>query len=357
MRNLIALFLLAAATTATAADGCDSSDACAETRSFVANVSNFRISKSGTQRLLTVTLTVRNTTAAPLTLGYVSDSAVAIDDNGNRYVVERPQSVRGMGVIAGGNIDAKFALPPGEAGDARFELAWNAPDEEPGTAFELDLAIREIAAAGGDAYKLGAEHSVHFARLSENTAATAPPDPCGGSPACYNAGVFIAEISQVTPSAMTRGARHHTVAINIRFRNVSDQPIILGYESGTSAGTDNFGNTYYWGRAGTHDTSVKGMGIVTARTADTQFALNPGQSRNATFNLVRYNAVAPIGEAWTYDVVIDELALLAGQQVQTVRQNSLNFRNVSPASTFTGTAANAEETANKVIDLFKKLGN
>ena len=134
-------------------------------------------------------------------------------------------------------------------------------------------------------------------------------------------------------------------------------PIILGYESGSSAGTDNFGNTYYWGRAGTHDTSVKGMGIVTARSADTQFGLNPGQSRNATFTLVRYNAVAPIGDAWTYDVVIDELEILPGQQVRTLRQNSLNFRNVSAATTFSGTAANAEETANKVIDLFKKLGN
>lgn len=357
MRTLIALFLVTAATTAAAADGCGGSDSCVETRSFVANVSNFRISKSGQQRLLTVTLTVRNTTAAPLMLGYVSDSAVAIDDNGNRYVVERPQSVRGMGVIAGSNVDAKFTLPPGESGDARFELAWNAADAEPGSAFELDLAIREIAAAGADSYKLGAEHSVHFARLTENTAATAPPDPCGGSPACYNAGVFIAEIAQVTPSAMARGVRHHTVAINVRFRNVSDRPIILGYESGSSAGTDNFGNTYYWGRPGTHDTSAKGIGLVTGRSADTQFGLNPGQSRNATFTLVRYNAVAPIGDAWTYDVVIDELEILPGQQVRTLRQNSLNFRNVSAATTFTGTAANAEETANKVIDLFKKLGN
>jgi hypothetical protein len=139
-------------------------------------------------------------------------------------------------------------------------------------------------------------------------------------------------VMQVSATAMAAGVRHHSVSFNIRFRNISDKPIILGYRSGSSAGLDNFGNTFHWGRAGSADTSVKGMGIVTGRSADTQFQLSPGQSRNATFNLVRYYAKPPIGESWKYDVVIEEIEIQPGQVVKSVRQNSLNFSDLAPGS-------------------------
>jgi hypothetical protein len=166
-------------------------------------------------------------------------------------------------------------------------------------------------------------------------AAAAPPvgaDHCAGSARCYDAGAFTAEVTQISATAMGNGARHHSIAIHVRFRNVGDRPIILGYKSASSSGIDNFGNAYYWGRAGTHDTSVKGIGIVGGRSADTQFQLQPGQSRSATFNLTRYNARPPIGNAWGYDVVIDELEILPGQQVRTIRENSLNFQNLTTGS-------------------------
>lgn len=204
-------------------------------------------------------------------------------------------------------------------------------------------------------------------------AVAAAPDPCGGSPRCFNAGAFVAEVMQVTATAMTPGARHHSVAFNVRFRNVSDQPVILAYRGSSSAGMDNFGNAFYWGRSGTYDTSVKGIGYVTGRSADPQFVLNPGQSRNATFNLIRFNAAPPIGTAWTWDVVIDELEIQPGQVIRSLRQNSINLTNLT-AGTFNaaaapgilGTVGNAatqapavpgtgEDVASKVIDLFKSM--
>ncbi|HEY7642235.1 MAG TPA: hypothetical protein VH814_21055 [Steroidobacteraceae bacterium] len=192
-------------------------------------------------------------------------------------------------------------------------------------------------------------------------------DPCGDSPRCYNAGTFIAEVMQVSASAMTAGARHQGVVLNIRFRNVSDKPLILAYRASSSAALDNFGNGYTWGRPGTHDTSVKGIGMLEGRSVDTQFALTPGQSRSATFNIIRFNARPPIGDAWNYDVVIDEIEVLPGQVVRSVRQNSLSFANLK-AGSFRGTeaaagtadaAADAQATdaidvANKVIDLFNR---
>lgn len=193
---------------------------------------------------------------------------------------------------------------------------------------------------------------------------TASQDPCNGAPRCYNAGVFIAEVMQVSATAMTPGARHHSVSINIRFRNVSDKPVILAYRSGSSAALDNFGNGFTWGRPGTHDTSVKGIGMVEGRSVDTQFSLAPGQSRNATFGIIRFNATPPIGEAWNYDVVIEEIEVLPGQVVRSARQNSVSFTNLK-AGTFPSAVAGATgdapasgdavEVANKVLDLFDRM--
>jgi hypothetical protein len=207
-----------------------------------------------------------------------------------------------------------------------------------------------------------------LAAVSNAAAPSAPKDPCEGAPRCYNAGAFTAEVMQVSPTAMTGGARHHMVSINIRFRNVSDKPVILAYQSGSSSARDNFGNAFTWGRPGTHDTSVKGIGMVAGRSADTQFSLAPGQSRSATFGIIRFNAKPPIGNAWNYDVVIEEIEIQPGQVVRSVRQNSVTFSNLT-AGTFpvlsdataaktAGTSGAAQsdpvDVANKMIDLFKR---
>lgn len=196
------------------------------------------------------------------------------------------------------------------------------------------------------------------------SAAAAVTDPCNGATGCYNAGAFIAEVMQVSATAMTGGARNQSLSINIRFRNVSDKPVILAYRSGSSAALDNFGNAFTWGRPGTHDTSVKGIGMVASRSVDTQFALAPGQSRNATFGLIRYGAKPPIGDAWNYDVVIEEVEVLPGQVVRSARQNSVSFTNLRagtfPTTTSSATGAGAPvgdpvDVANKVLDLFDRM--
>jgi hypothetical protein len=352
--------------------GCAGAASCVETRSFLATVTNFRTSTQGRNRVLTTTVRFENRTDKPLTLGYVRDSGIALDDLGNRYAVAGANAVRAIGEVSGTTFDPKFTLQPGEASDARFELTWEPGKQPVGASFELDLAVREITPTTADQYRLGQEHAVHFASLTQAAAkpvataaaaapaaTAAPTDPCAGSSRCYNAGTFVAEVMQVSATAMTAGARHQSVAINIRFRNISDKPVILAYRSASSAGLDNFGNGYTWGRPGTHDTSVKGIGMVTARAADTQFSLTPGQARNATFNIIRFNATPPIGNAWNYDVVIDEVEVLPGQVVRSARQNSLSFASLT-AGTFSGGSAAAltggdpAEVANKVIDLFNR---
>jgi hypothetical protein len=384
IQRLACAAALAAAVLATsvqaASPSCPANAQCVATRSFVATVTNFRTSTQGRYRVLSTTVRFENKSAQPLTIGYVRDSGIALDELGNRYLVPSANGVRAIGEIVGTSIDPKFALQPGEASDARFELMWEPNKTAAGKAFELDLAVREIANGAGDQLKLGQEHALHFAGLGAASAApaaqtaqtpkpaavipAATADPCGGSDRCFNAGGFIAEVMQVQTARV--GNRHESLALNIRFRNLSEKPVILAYQSGSSSAIDNFNNKYYWGRAGTHDASVKGIGYVTGRSADPQFVLQPGQTRNATFGLIRYEAKPPIGEAYNYDVVIEELELLPGQQIRSARQNSVSFANLT-AGSFRGTTATTSadqaptgvadtaDTANKVIDLFNKL--
>lgn len=396
-RWVAVLCAVAASAGAHAAAACQQTVGCTEVRSFTATVTNFRTTAQGANRLVTLSIRFQNRTDKPLTLGYVADSGLIIDDLGNRYGVWGPGAIRGIGEIRNNIFDPKFTLQPHEASDARFELLWkHAGNTIAGTTFELDLAVREIVPVTGDVFKLGQEYALHYAAIDEATlaaaksaappalatatapamaAATARPvpaaDPCAGLRTCFNAGPFVAEVQQVTPTNAT-GARHHALKLVIRFRNVSNAPVVLAYKGNTSQALDNYGNAYYWGRSGTHDTSVQGIGFITGRGADPQFVLNPGQARTATFGVVRYNAHAPIGTSFQYDVVINELEVLPSQQVRSLRENSLSFAHLT-AGTFnmaqlpgvaqlpgmpaaTGVPANgADDVAAKMIDLINTV--
>jgi hypothetical protein len=315
-----------------------------------------------------------------------------MDDQGNRYGIYSPASVRGIGLITGNQLDPKFVLNPGEAADGRFEFVWRATGGAIlGTAYNLDLVIREIVPLAGNQYQLGREHAIRFNALTgpvpsapavsaapsstpviaanpapaSHAAGAAPtpqaqsappaplPDACGGKPRCYSTGVFAAEVMNVT-STQANPRAHHFLRINLRFRNATTQPIILAYKSGTSGATDNYGHPYYWGRAGTHDTSVQGIGMLTGRSVDSSFVVNPGESRAATFTVARFNPAPPLGNAFTYDVVIAQLEVLPnGQQVRTVREHSLNFQDLR-ANTPTAGTESIGEAAQRIGDLFRK---
>jgi hypothetical protein len=143
----------------------------------VATVTDLResILPNGTDptRVVGVTVRFRNRTGGRLVLAYVSGSGIVTDDRGNRYVTDRDR-VRGLGVVGAGPIDAKFALRPGESGDARFEFVWAPRGALFGTRFVVELTIRELEPVGGDQWRLGQEHSLHFRGFGEAGVADAP---------------------------------------------------------------------------------------------------------------------------------------------------------------------------------------
>jgi len=151
----------------------------------------------------------------------------------------------------------------------------------------------------------------------------AAADACAGKQHCHSNSVFSAEVVQLTGSMV--GGRHHLVRMNIRFRNLTDKPVALAYVTGSSTSVDNLGNTYGWGRPGTHDVSTQGIGIVEGRKADTQFLLAPGEEREAVFAVIRYNVGRnPLGNSFTYNNTIAQLQK-QGTLVGVVKQYSVRF--------------------------------
>jgi hypothetical protein len=358
------------------AASCARPGACVAVPAFEAAVTDFRISPAEYGgRLITATVRFTNRTDRPLTLGYVAGSGVSLDDQGNRHVVYGDGAVRGMGEIRAGSFDPKFTLRPGEASDARFELVFRpqARGQVLGTSYDLDLAVRQIDPLAGGQWRLGREHSLHFegfgagagmasgiangtsgamtapAPAAEGGASPAPAtDACAGRTRCYDAGTFVAEIGAFTAGVE---GRHHVLRSVVRIRNRSAVPIILAYKPTTSGATDDLGNRYAWGRPGTYDTSVQGIGMVQRGGADPQFSLAPGQSRDARFTLIRYEVRGKqLGTAFDQDFSLVLLEPLPSGQIRAGREFTVTLRGVAP-----GAAGNAavNEAAHRLLDVLR----
>lgn len=369
------------------AAGCAGQAFCTEVPAFVASLNDFRSSTLGNNRRLTVTITFQNKTDRPLTLGYVDDSGVALDEHGNRYTVKNAGAgaVRGIGEIDRRTFDPKFTLQPGERSDARFELNWYAGNSIAGVAFTLDLAIREIDAVTGDQYRLGREHALRFTGLADGavsaaratgagiqttaqnaaqtgtaaatTAATneAYADPCAGNTRCYATGPLVAEIAQLV-SAQSHN-NNHAVRVNLRIRNVSNQPLILAYQQNSGTMLDNYGNKYTvdW----RSNQNVSGIGQSTRQKADPQFVLSPGEARNATLTYSRYVGKTAIGTVFSPDLVLEQLEILPSQQIRSVRDYNISFTGIGPgAGAPAGDAQSINDAARQLTEglrsIFKK---
>lgn len=362
---------------------CQTGTFCDEVSSFAATITDFRT--SGTDRYKIVTATVRftNKLNRPLILGLVQGSGVALDDQGNRYTVYGENNVRGIGLIVSDRFDPKFTLQPGESSDARIEFAFAmARNITYGTSWEANITVREIDPVSAGQFHMGREHELRFTGLANRVTArpgglqaertgipesgpmsqtsmdttshavpAAAPDACGGAPRCFSSGIFSATIHSMTASSV--GNFHDQILrIEIKFRNVTDRPIILAYGAGTSTAIDNLGNIYYWGHAGTHDVSAQGIGISESQKANPQFVLQPGESRSAIFQVIRYRpGNQQIGTSFTYSATIQQLEILPSQQIRTIHDYSMTFPDLTPTG-FNGT--NVNDSIRKLGDIFGK---
>jgi hypothetical protein len=359
---------------------CNGAPGCTEVNSFAATVADFRTSKAGGYRVVTATVRFQNKLARPIILGYLSGSGVAIDDQGNRFQMNENTGLRGMGFVRTNQVDPKFILGPGQTADARVEYSWYPRGGEIfGTMYDLEFSVREIVPVSASQFRVGLEHPLKWEALGKAEVSAAPAqqqtpvtaaaaadvpdaaaavpaavDHCQGLERCYSAGAFTAQIQQVTLSMAHAG--YQALGLKVRFRNVSGQPLVLAYKNGTSVAIDNHGQRY--GQRGAN--SVRGMGVSGGGQADASFVVQPGQSRDASFEVQRYLGKTLVGTGFAWDVAVEQLELLPANQLRTLREYSLNFTDLTASNPVAGAAPSTAsidqvgEATRKLKDLFKR---
>ncbi len=167
---------------------CGNQPMCYDAPDFAVAVVDFRMSMASGYKLMDATLRFVNKTNQPLILGYLDSSAVALDDQGNRYVPYGNRGLAGIGLVNGNAADPKFVLQPGAAGDARWELLWRPGAQDPiGSAFDLSMTIREVTTLVGGQHTLGGEIPLRFQGLANGM--TGSGVAAGAAPVVGTAGV------------------------------------------------------------------------------------------------------------------------------------------------------------------------
>jgi hypothetical protein len=162
----------------------------------------------------------------------------------------------------------------------------------------------------------------------------------------------VATVVRVNVTDTGNTTAYHGVRTTVRFKNVSDRPLILGYRTGVV--TDSSGQVYRWA------SKAAGIGVVTPGSADPQFQLAPGESREAAFEgVLQYGRRGtPPGDVFQHDLTIAQLEIVSAQQVRTAHEYALSFSNLRASNGIgsgTGNAANPTEAVNNIVNLFKGL--
>ena len=198
-----------------------------------------------------------------------------------------------------------------------------------------------------------------------------------GVQACQNLGPFLASAVRVGISRKDGPTAYVGVRTTVRFQNVSDRPLILAYRVGSQKVTDDTGLVYNWNRGSYELKAISGIGFVTRDGADPQFALRPGESREASFEgVLQYSMRRQVpGTVYAHDLTIVELEVASSRQVRMVRDHAVSFAGLragaaggaSPAAAFGADVANGAmpsadtaggaqpaDVAVKLIELFKQ---
>lgn len=380
-----------AAAAAPAQPVCNGAPQCLDVNSFAAKVTDFRTSTSGGYRIVTATIRFQNKLARPIILGYVSGAGLALDDRGNRFGMNEGNGLQGLGFIRQNQVDPKFILGAGQTGNARLEYAWYPRGGEIfGQVYDLEFSVREIVPVSATQFRIGLEHPLKFRGLADAVVSAAPPpaapalasaapagaaplsaaletpaaadtvpaqapaqpmvDHCAGAQRCYSAGPFTAQIQQLTASTVNG---YQVLRFNMRFRNVTNQPLVLAYKNGTSIAIDNHGQRLTQSRQ-----PVTGMGLWAGNSVNADFQVAPGQHRDATFEVWRYVARTLMGTGFTYDLTVQQLELLPANQIRGLREYTLNFTDLAASNPMGGAAPAGQQTLNESLrslkDVFKR---
>lgn len=161
---------------------------------------------------------------------------------------------------------------------------------------------------------------------------------CDGVAHCVDLGAFTATVVKVNVTRQDAVTAYQGVRSTVRFTNTGAAPLILGYRG--AAVTDNNGLAYRWSN------KAYGIGVVSRGSADTQFQLAPGESRDASFeSVLQYSMRRQVaGNLFSHDITLVQMELLGGRQVREVRDHLLSFSGLTATSGF-GAGASAAAAA------------
>jgi hypothetical protein len=340
---LAAASLLLATGPGHAQTACAGQPLCRELPRFTATVTDFRVSPN-TQgnRPVNLTLRIHNTSEQPLVLGQVDGTAVAIDDQGQRYLLQNSRKLLGLGLVQRQRFDPKFTLGPGESADAAMELNLHVGRNQiVGTRFALQLSLREIDALPGRQFRLGREHALGWQGLGDGmgagretvaggqpqqavaavSATPHPADPCQGQTHCTASGPLLAKVVGLQSAAPA--GNNHLVTVRIAFQNLGAEALVLNYKQDTGDMLDERGQNYTVDSR--YRESVQGMPVATRHSASSQFTLAPGESRTAAFIYRRYVGRVPAGTAFSPTLAVEQYRLLPSNQLKLEREYALSF--------------------------------
>ena len=396
-----ALLLASSMLLGTALPACAAPDPCAgiphcqNLGPFTATVLKVNVTRQDrTTAYQGVRTTVRftNISRNPIVLAYRDHSSQVTDNKGLSY--RWSAKAYGIGLVTRDSADPQFQLAPGESREAGFDgvLQYSMRSQVAGNVFQHDITIVQLVPQGGQRVREARDHAISFSGLTATSgyAGAAPPMPersdtpavamtpsgtpaatpapafapapsamggegCAGAPACQAQGPLVATVVRVNVTDNGNVTAYHGVRTTVRFKNVSDRPLILGYRSGVV--TDNNGLVYRW------SSKAAGIGVVTNGSADPQFQLAPGESREAAFEgVLQYSRRGnPPGNVFQHDLTIAQLEIVGPQQVRTRHEYALSFTDlrasggVGGTSGATGDARSPVEAMNNVVNAIKKL--
>jgi hypothetical protein len=285
---------------------------------------------------LRVTVRFKNTSDKPLTLGYVENSATAVDNYGNQFgrfsIGDGTPNIQGIPrVTRGTEIVGDFTLAPGQSRDALFQVQRLRDSPKPiGTSFTWNVTTVQMEYLPGGQVRLGSEFAMTFSDLvadppSKRALQESVGEQCAAAAHCYDAGPVVAEVTRAVATLTPTLPKDHIVNLTVRFKNVSAQPISLAYKATTSMAVDNLGNPYWYGRVNALDSSTQGMPIDQGRSVGS-FSLKAGESREAIFQVKRFEiGKAALGDSFIWSATIEQLENLSADQIRVTAEHVITF--------------------------------
>ena len=131
-------------------------------------------------------------------------------------------------------------------------------------------------------------------------------------------------------------SKDKVLTFSVRFRNLLEQPLYLGFVQGSGLIIDDQGMRYTMAGGAA---ALRGMGFVTQGSLDPKFVLQAGESGDVRVELVsRAQQGQTFGTAYDLDFAVREIEALPANQFQLGKEHSLQYKHLVPDDGGTGPA-------------------